>query len=269
MVVLVDSHCHLDFNTYQDDRMEVLERARKNGLTRVLIPGIDIDSSRQAVELARNYEEVFAAVGVHPNDASDFGADTLSQLRELASKGKSDRLVSAVGEIGLDYYRKRTSPSLQRPALISQLALARELELPVVLHNRDASIDLLPILVEWHAELESVGSPLADRPGVLHSFADTIETALTAMDAGFFIGISGPVTYKSAVQLQETVAELPLESLLIETDGPFLTPHPHRGQRNEPAYVRLVAEKIAAIKNIPLAEVATQTTANAARLFNW
>jgi TatD DNase family protein len=153
--------------------------------------------------------------------------------------------------------------------LIEQLNLAAELGLPVVIHNRQASGDLLPILAQWRKELLASGSPLAEKAGVLHSFSDSLEIAQAALEMGFYLGIGGPVTFQNAKNLQEVVRDLPLTRLIIETDGPFLAPHPHRGKRNEPAYVALVAEKIAAIKSMSLSGVCETTTENAGSLFNW
>jgi len=268
---LADTHCHLDFNLFNEDREQVLERARQAGLLHILNPGIDLASSRLAQKLAETYDSVCAAVGVHPNDsltweeASPTGGGTLQALRELAARPK----VVAIGEIGLDYYRERAPHAVQQAVFRRQLDLAAELALPVVVHNRQASADVLRILAEWQSGLAKSGSPLADRPGVLHSYAGDLVTARQAISLGFLIGITGPVTFKNALDLQKVVSALPLESLLIETDAPFLTPHPHRGQRNEPAYVRMVAEKIAFLHNRPVSVVAETTSANASRLFNW
>jgi TatD DNase family protein len=269
-VVLVDTHCHLDFEAYDGDREDVLAQARQTGVERILNPGIDLSTSRKAVELAENYNPVYAAVGVHPNDANTFTSSTLEELREIAAPGgKMYHKVAAWGEIGLDYYRDRASRPLQQRVFREQLAAAAELGLPVVIHNRDASADLLPILKEWVAGLVQEGSPLAERPGVLHSFAGDLETAQAAIRLNFYIGITGPVTFKNARDLQDVVAALPVSRLLIETDGPFLTPHPHRGQRNQPSFVRYTAEKIASIHNLSLRFVAEKTSDNARKLFNW
>lgn len=263
--MLVDTHCHLDFNNFDADRQQVVERARQVDLGRLLNPGIDLDSSQAAIKLADSYPEVFAAVGVHPNEASTWRADSGDRLRELARHKK----VIAIGEIGLDYYRDRVARDVQRQVLREQLALAAELGVPVIIHNREASEDVLEILREWHAALVASGSTLAERPGVLHSFNGRLEFAKQAMALDFSLGISGPVTFQNARELQAIVAALPLEKILIETDAPFLTPHPHRGKRNEPANVRLVAERIAGLQEETIPFIISTTTANAARLFNW
>jgi TatD DNase family protein len=270
VLVLTDTHCHLDFHTYDGDRAEVIERARQAGLQRILNPGIDLSSSRQAVALAERYAELFAAVGVHPNDSTSFGENTLDELRSLAAPaGRKHSGVVAVGEIGLDYYRDRAPQDLQQKVFREQLSLAEALGLPVVIHNRDASHDLLPILKEWQTGLVDMGSPLAERPGVLHSYAGDLETAREALRLNFYIGITGPVTFKNAASLQELVSAIPLSRLLVETDGPFLTPHPHRGKRNEPSFVRYTVEKIASLHHRTVSDVARETSDNARKLFNW
>jgi TatD DNase family protein len=267
---ITDTHCHLDFRAYDEDREEVLRKANEAGVTRILNPGIDLPSSREALSLAHEFPQVFAAAGIHPNDASTFRPQLINDLRELIAPGGTlDPRVVAVGEIGLDYYRDRTPYELQKQALQYQLLLAAELNLPVIIHNRQASADLLPILFEWRAQLIGSRSPLADRPGVLHSFSDSLEVGQAAIENGFYIGLTGPVTFTNALVLQKIVAELPLSSLLVETDGPFLTPHPHRGHRNTPANVRLVVKKIAELKALSYSDVSKKTTENAGKLFNW
>jgi TatD DNase family protein len=263
--LLVDTHCHLTFDAFAEDLEEVLRRAWGAGVERVLIPGIDAATSRSGVALAEAFSELFAAVGVHPNDSRTWGNETLLALREMALHAK----VSAIGEIGLDYYRDRAPKDLQITIFQTQLDLARELDLPVVIHNREATGDLLSILETWVGGMVAESHPLALHPGVLHSFSGTPEEAGRAVDLGFCIGITGPVTFKNSAQMQEVVRAVPLESLLVETDAPFLTPHPHRGKRNEPAFVRFVAQKIAELRDVPLLTVEIVTTSNAERLFNW
>jgi TatD DNase family protein len=262
----------LNFESFDLDRAAVLERAAQAGVGRVLNPGIDLGTSRAAVDLAEANPAVYAAVGVHPNEASNWEAAMLDELRRLAARPK----VAAIGEIGLDYYWERTEHSVQRDALQKQLSLAAELGLPVVIHVRDANPDdrpamrdALDILMDWRASLSSCAPELADRPGVLHSFSGNIEDALCAVANKFFIGVTGPVTFKKAEILRQVTAGVPADRLLIETDAPFLAPHPHRGERNEPAYVRFIAEKIASLRNLELDRLALITTENAERLFRW
>ena len=270
--MLIDSHCHLDFDAFDEDRQQVIERAQSAGVGGILNPSIDLENSQAVLELADCQPMVYAGIGVHPNSATTWRPETPAKLSRLAQNLK----VLAIGEIGLDYYRERAPHKVQIEVFQKQLSLAAEHELPVIIHTRNASaddpqatIDALGILAEWKDQLTASGSPLLDRLGVLHSYSGDTASAKTAIELGFYIGITGPVTFRNAPELQNTVAELPLERLLIETDAPFLTPHPHRGKRNEPAYVRLVADKIGSIHNLEQGLVASTTTANAQRLFNW
>jgi TatD DNase family protein len=263
--MLTDTHCHLDFEHFDADRDAVIQRAREAGIARILNPAIDLPTSRRAVALAERFEMVYAAVGVHPNSAMGWEVDTAAELRDLAAHPK----VAAIGEIGLDYYWDDAPHEVQAGVLRAQLELAGELGLPVVIHNREAGLDVLPLLAGWQAELAAAGNPLAGRPGVLHSFSGTEAEAEAGLEANFCIVITGPVTFKNARDWQGVVARLPLESLLMETDAPYLTPHPHRGKRNEPAYVKLVAEKVAELKGVSLDEAARVTGASAARVFGW
>ena len=263
--MLVDTHCHLDFNRFDTDRDQVITRARESRLERILNPGINLGSSQSAVKLSEKYPEVYAAVGVHPNDGLSWDSNTKDRLRELSNHPK----VVAVGEIGLDFYRDRTPKELQIEIFIEQLKLAAELMLPVIIHCRDSMAEVLEILADWHGELVKSHSILADRPGVLHSFSGNEKFAKQTRLLNFFIGITGPVTFRNASDLQDLVIRLPLQDLLIETDAPFLSPHPRRGKRNEPSYVRLVAEKIAELHQEAYNTVTEITTANATRLFKW
>jgi TatD DNase family protein len=264
-MALVDSHCHLFFNLFINDLDQVLRRAWDGGITRILIPGIDLETSRQAIALSEKHPNLFAAVGVHPNDAVGWQAGSLAQLKELAQHPK----VAAIGEIGLDYYRDNTPQALQREVLAAQLELAASLGKPVVIHNRQAFADLWPMLKDWQAALAQAGNPLSQVPGVLHSFEGTQAMALQAIERNFYIGIGGPVTFRNAIERQEVAIALPLEHILLETDAPFLTPQPHRGQRNEPSYVIFIAEKIAQLRAQSLQVVAEATTQNANHLFAW
>jgi TatD DNase family protein len=270
--LLVDTHCHLNFDSFDLDRAAVLERAEQAGVHRVLNPGIDMETSRAAVELAQIYPAVFAAVGVHPNDAAGWNETMLDELRRLAAHPK----VVAIGEIGLDYYWQRSEHSLQQEVFWQQLDLAAELGLPVVVHVRDASPDdrsamhdALELLTEWQLGLAARAPDLASRPGVMHSFSGDLDDAVRAAACQLCVGVTGPVTFKKAEILRQVAAGLAVDRLLIETDAPFLTPHPHRGERNEPAYGRFVAEKIAAVREIDFESIAHITTESAERLFRW
>ena len=270
--MLIDSHCHLNFDAFDEDRQQVIERAQSSGVAGILNPAIDLETSQVIVRLVENQPIVYAAVGVHPNSATTWESNTLMELAALAESPK----VLAIGEIGLDYYRNRAPRPLQIEIFRQQLALAAKKNIPVIIHTRNtsredqqATSDALAILAEWRDQLDASNSPLLDRLGVLHSYSGDTDSAFKAIELGFYIGITGPVTFRNAPDLQNTVSELPLDRLLIETDAPFLTPHPHRGKRNEPAYVGLVADKIGSIHNLEPVLVASTTTTNAERLFNW
>jgi TatD DNase family protein len=269
---LTDTHCHLDYQKFDEDREAVIQRANEAGLTRLLIPGLQHRSSQEAVQLAEKYPGVYAAVGFHPTDFKDFTPKTFEKVKELASHAR----VVAIGEIGIDYYwiKDAGERTIQREMFVQHLQLAQEIGRPVVIHMREendewlgqASVDLLKILSEWHG---SLNGRLKETPGVLHSFNGTLETAQQALDMNFYIGITGPVTYPKAEKKREIVRQLPLDRILIETDSPFLPPVPFRGKRNEPAYVAHIADKIAEIHSKSPAEIAEITTANAERLFAW
>ncbi|MDY6877299.1 MAG: TatD family hydrolase [Chloroflexota bacterium] len=260
--MLIDSHAHLDFAQFDADREAVIERAWEAGLVAVLNVGTDLTSSRAAVALAEKYDFIYAAVGVHPHDARTFTPEALAELRTLACHPK----VVAVGEIGLDYYRDRSPRDVQRKAFADQLALAAELALPVVIHSREAHDDVLAALRRWGRL--SPGGGIKGGTGVLHSYSAGPERLEEVLRLGFFIGISGPVTFPKANRLRAVAAVVPLERMLVETDCPYLTPQPYRGRRNEPAYVRYVVEAVASARGMPAEAVARATADNARRLFD-
>ncbi len=264
----VDTHTHLHLDAFDPDRDAVVQRARAAGVTRWVDPALDVPSARRALALAEQYGEgYFVAVGVHPNSVAQawHGGRTLDALRELAEHPR----VVAIGEIGLDYYRDYTPPAQQRAALEAQLALAAEVGLPVILHQRASVDDLLDMLADWVADLRAQGHPLATRPGVLHSFSGTMEQALRAVALGFFVGITGPVTFKNGATMRAVAQAVPLERLLVETDAPFMAPHPHRGKRNEPAWVVWVGRKVAEGRGLSEEALALVTTRNAEALFHF
>ncbi len=295
--MLTDTHCHLDYNKFDEDRDEVIRRAFDAGLTRILIPGLDWDSSLAAIRLAASHPSIFAAVGFHPTDAEKWNESSyrnleklimesgslLPEFQEHTLKGRQapglQKKIVAIGEIGLDYYwvKEPEKQAHQRDILKQQLQLAREVNKPVIIHMREendawfgqASIDLLDILSEWQGALLAQNHPLAKAPGVLHSFNGNLETAQKAIALNFYIGVTGPVTYKNAEEKRQIMRQIPLERLLIETDSPFLSPVPMRGKRNEPAFVIYIADKIAEIHMTTREQVAQITAANAARLFGW
>jgi TatD DNase family protein len=281
--VLTDTHCHLDLEAFDADRVEVIDRAKNAGISRILIPGITVKSSRNAVKLSESHAMLYAAIGVHPNDVVTWDDQTISDLRHLVDRpssshpNKKKSKVVALGEIGLDYYWSPSMRKTQIDILRRQLSLALEFNLPVVLHSREkndldqgeCSEDLLMILDEWVTGLKAQKASLVGRSGVLHSFSGSLETAHQAIKLGFFIGVTGPITFKNADHRRRIIEDLPLENILIETDAPFLPPVPYRGKRNEPAFVAHIADKIAEIKSFKPQEIADITTKNAERLFAW
>ena len=281
-VELVDTHCHLDLNNFDDDREEVIERAMRNGINRILVPGTNLSSSKQALQLAREDPMIFAAIGFQPNDTSEWQQESQSELENLYRNHLNEldinqKRIVAIGEIGLDYYWDAAPHPLQKQVLLMQLEMAAELGLPVVLHVREQQDltqgpcydDLLDILGKWKSYLDQTNHVLSSRPGVIHSFSGNLEYALEAISLGFFIGVTGPITFKSARERQDTIRKIELEHLLLETDAPFLAPHPNRGKRNEPSNIRFIAEKIAELYETSLAEVAAITNVNAMKLFEW
>lgn len=260
----IDTHCHLNFNTFQDDLDQVLERATTNNISKIVVPGTDLLSSKSAVSLCSKYPNLYAAVGVHPNDSDSWDENSYEELKTLAMNSS----VKAIGEIGLDYYRNLTDPEQQKMIFSAQLNLAQELSLPVIIHNRNSIQDLWPMLKEWVSNLRNSNSKDHLAHGVLHSFEGDVTLAEEAFNSGFYLGISGPITYKNAKKRREVISQIPLESLVLETDAPFLTPHPYRGQRNEPFYIPIIAREIASIKQMDIAEVQLITSQNAKKLFS-
>lgn len=258
---LIDTHCHLNFHSYDDDRAEVLQRAKQAGVERIIIPAIDLPSCLEALDLAESYRGIRVAVGIHPNSCKDFAASWLEELRALARR----QGVVAIGEIGLDYYWDKCPKPAQRRALEAQLELAAALELPVILHNREAAADLLSILEAWSPTAPAI---LRDRLGVLHSFSASLEVAQRAIELGFTLGFTGPVTYKKADDLRVIAACVPQDRILIETDGPFLAPQQVRGKRNEPAFLVYINEKLAELRGVSPEAMARQTSKNAKQLFD-
>jgi len=254
--MLIDTHCHLDFERYDKDRESVLRRAKETGVGRVVVPAVDYQSWSRVIELAESHEMVYGALGIHPNSASDLPPDWLDELSRLA---RHPRIV-AIGEIGLDYYRMGNSKERQTELLLAQLEVASGAGLPVILHSRESNRDMLDLLGTWCGSNDT-GS------GVLHSFSGTSAEAVEANDLGIYIGITGPVTYKKSIELRVAVKAVEGRWLVIETDGPFLAPQRFRGRRNEPAYVGEVAARVAEVRGSSIEDIAELTTANARRLF--
>lgn len=254
---LVDSHCHLDMEAYQDDLASVLNNAAENRVKGIVTIGTDLASSRRAITLAETYPMLRATIGFHPHDADKVQHGDLDELASLAERHKD--AVVGYGEIGLDYAKQYSDPVIQRSIFREQLQLAKTLHLPIIIHDRDAHDDCLQIIQEE--------GPF-DQGGIMHCFSGDLPFARKIMECNLLISVPGIVTYKNAVHLQEVAAAIPLDSLLVETDGPFLAPVPYRGKRNEPVYALYIADAIAQLRHITLEDVATRTSANVQRLFN-
>lgn len=252
--MLIDTHAHLNAPQFDDDRQQVIQRAIDNGIRRIVNVGFNRETIPSSIALAEQYDYIYSTVGWHPTDAKDMTADDLDWIETLCRHEK----VVAIGEIGLDYHWDTSPKDVQDRVFREQIRLARKLGMPIVIHNRDAHHDIVQTLLEEKA---------ADIGGVIHCFSGSWETAKMCLDMNFYISFGGPVTFKNAKQPKEVLEKVPLDRLLIETDAPYLTPHPHRGKRNESSYVRLVAETAAEIKGIPFEELAYATSQNAIKLF--
>jgi TatD DNase family protein len=254
---LIDTHCHLDMVEYAGDLDKVLERAMACGVKKVITIGIDTASSMHAVELAQRYKQLSATIGVHPHDIDNL-RDTDYRLLEEIYRNHPQHIVG-FGEIGLDYYKGYSDPARQRHHLEKQLDLAHELKLPVIIHNRAADDDIYRILSRAKS---------FDYGGVMHCFSGDYQYARKIIDLGLHISIPGVVTFKNSLTLQEVAERIPISSMLLETDGPFLAPHPYRGKRNEPAYLVYSAKRIADLRKMDVNVIATQTSHNAQKLFS-
>lgn len=252
----IDTHCHLDWKSFDLDRAEAIERAVAAGVTRMITIGVDVPSSRRAIEIAEQHGAVYAAVGVHPNDCAYFDAAMLQEIRSLAQHPK----VVAIGEIGLDDYWQKVDRNTQARAFRAQLELAAEINKPVIIHSRDAAPDVVALLEGFTQHASHI-------TGTLHSYFDDLSIAQRVFAIGFSIGVTGPITFKKSNREREIIRQVPLERLLLETDAPFMTPVPQRGRRNEPANVRYVAEIVAQARGQAVEDVARQSTINAEQLF--
>lgn len=251
--MFVDSHAHLQWKSFEKDLDRVIEKAVKAGVENIITIGTSLLESKKGVQLARRYANVYATVGIHPHNAKYFNNDVAEELKQMAEEPK----VVAIGEIGLDYYRNLSSRQAQQEAFKAQLLLAKELQLPVVIHDREAHADVLKTISECQNKIE----------GVMHCFSGSKEMAAQSIANGFYISFAGNITFPKAARLQEIAASLELDKILVETDCPWLAPQKIRGKRNEPAFLTYTAEKIANLKNIPLEKVAKATTQNAYDIF--
>jgi len=257
---LADSHAHLADEQLRDRVAEIVEEASEAGVERILAVGTDLQSSEESLRISERFPGVFAAVGIHPQEARSFDSSSLEVLRALASHPK----VVAIGEIGLDYYRAESPGDAQRLAFDAQLHLAAECELPVVVHNRSADSDVLRMIGQVQRP-----APLTGRSGVLHCFGGNSADAIRAHELGFFVSYAGNLTFKNAEPMRVVAQSLPIEWLLVETDSPYLAPEPRRGRVNAPVNVALVAERLAVLHRVPLGNLAKQTFVNAQELFRW
>lgn len=253
--MLFDTHTHLNARQFVDDLDETISRAQEAGVEKMIVVGFDRPTIEKAMELIDRYEMIYGCIGWHPVDAIDCREEDLIWIEKLAQHPK----VVAIGETGLDYHWDKSPADVQKELFRQQIKLAKKLQLPLVIHNRDATEDTVAILKEENA---------GETGGIMHCFSGDVDTARECIDMNFYISLGGPVTFKNAKLPKEVAKAIPLERLLIETDCPYLAPHPYRGKRNEPAYVKLVAEKIAKLRGIPYEMVAKTTFNNAMRVFS-
>ena len=251
--MLIDTHAHLQMNDYDDDRDDVVARATGAGVKYIINASFDLASSQQAVKLTEEYENLYAAVGVHPHDAKLLNSETLDALRDLAEHPK----VVAIGETGLDYYRDLSPRHIQKSAFEKQICLAEEVDLPIIIHNRESHEDTLEILQRYSGQVR----------GVMHCFSGDGDFADNCIQLGLYISFAGPVTYRNSQQLRNIATHVQSDKFFVETDCPYLAPQFKRGKRNEPSYVKAVAKKIAEIRHTTFPEIARITTANAKTLF--
>lgn len=250
----IDTHVHLNADQYVEDLQDVILRAREKGVQKMVVIGFDTKTIKRAISIAESDPDIYAVVGWHPVDAVDCTEEDLKWIEELAAHEK----VVGIGETGLDYYWDKSPKEVQQEIFRKQIRLAQRVDLPLIIHNRDATGDVIRILKEEEAHLTG---------GIMHCFGGSVETARESIDMNFMISLGGPVTFKNAKTPKEVAAEIDIAHLLIETDAPYLAPHPYRGKRNEPSYVPLVAEEIARLKGLTVEEVARVTTENAEKFF--
>ena len=253
---LIDTHAHLDFNDYNQDREEMFNRAREIGVEKIVDIGADLEGSRRAVELAEKYDHVYASVGIHPHEADTVNEESLAEIRALTASPQ----VKAVGECGLDFYYDNSPREIQKKAFKKQLQLAVEVELPVVVHSREAAAETINILDQ---------APDFNQNVIFHCYAYGPKEIEEIIKRDYYVAFGGLITFNSAQPIRDALKKMPLDRILLETDAPYLTPAPHRGKRNEPAYLKHILKKAAAIKEINTEEMAKITTENAERIYNF
>lgn len=252
--MLFDTHCHVNDKPYNNDREEMLQRAFAAGVQYMMCPGTDVVTSAEAVDLSHRYEQVYAAVGIHPEDAASATPEGFAQIREWL---KTEAKVVAIGEVGLDYHWPEPSHEIQQQVFIEQVKMAVELDIPIDIHDREAHGDTMDILRQYGKGLR----------GVFHCYSGSLEMAQELIKMGFYIGFTGTMVFPKSLKLKRIAKEIPLDRVLIETDCPYLTPPPFRGQRNEPAYVQYVAAELAALRDIDIKEIEQITVENGKRIF--
>lgn len=253
--MLIDTHVHLNADQYDEDLDVVIERARDAGIEKMVVVGFDRKTIKRTMELIEAYEDIYGVIGWHPVDAVDCTDEDLRWIETLAAHEK----IIGIGETGLDYHWDRSPKDVQKEVFKKQIALAKRVGLPIIIHNRESTQDCIQILKEENA---------SEAGGIMHAFSADEKTADEVLDMNFYISLGGPVTFKNAQLPKDIAVHVPLNRLLVETDAPFLTPHPYRGKRNEPAYVKLVAEQIASLRDMSYDEFAKISTDNAKRLFS-
>lgn len=252
--MLIDTHAHIDFDNYKDDFDGMLERAKENGVEKIIIPAVEPLTFERIVKITEKYDNIYGAVGIHPSEAKTYTDDLYPRMLEIAKRKK----IVAIGEIGLDYYWDKSFNDLQKEVFRKQIELGKEVNKPIIVHDREAHLDTIEILKETNAKEVGV---------IMHCFSGSPEFAIQCAKEGFYIALGGVITFKNAKKMKEVAKVIPLENLLLETDSPFLTPEPYRGRENQPACVKYVAEAIAELRGITFEELSDATTANALKVF--
>ncbi|WP_174520840.1 TatD family hydrolase [Alicyclobacillus acidiphilus] len=253
--MLVDTHCHLMDQQFADDLDDVIRRAEAEGIGRMIVPAVDLATAHEVIRIAEAYPNVYAAVGIHPESANDVPASHFDEIERLAKHEK----VVAIGEIGLDYYWDSAPHAVQQDVMARQIEIAKRVGLPIIVHNRESTEDIIQLLDRMN---------VAESGGVMHCFSGSENDARRCLAMGMYISFGGPVTFKKADDVRAVAAVIPDDRILVETDSPYLSPHPFRGKRNEPSRVKIVAQQVADVRNVSLEALAAQTTANALRLFS-
>lgn len=252
--MLIDTHAHIDMEDFDADFEDMLKRAKDNGIEKIIIPAVEPTTFDRVIKIAEKYDNIYGSVGVHPSEAQTFSEDVYYRMHEIAQNPK----VAAIGEIGLDYYWDKSFVQLQKEVFERQIELAKKVQKPIIVHDRDAHLDTIEILKKTNARETGV---------IMHCFSGSADFAKECVKEGFYIALGGVVTFKNAKKMKEVAKIVPIDKLLVETDSPYLTPEPYRGKRNEPAYVRFAAEEIAKLREMPFEELAQATTTNAVKIF--